>query len=443
MSWRDEYESRLTGPEEAARLVRRGDTIFTPIGGDAYTVMPALMARAIELGREVRIRACAPSAAQEWFSGDLSRLGFDLNLEIYGGPNGRAALAERRADYYPELFSNQFNLHDRRGPREPIDVFVTHCAPPHPDGYVHFGGQTWHKGDFVRRARTSILEVCPWLPDVRTTERLHVSEVAAFVPTETQERPPPPSEPPPPEAEAIAAHVRDLVEDGDTIQIGAGRTSLHLADLGAFEGRRDLGWHSEVTPRGALRLMMEGAINSSRKSEDRGLHVTTSVTPWTLDEQRWIERERLLETRPVAEVNSIPAVARQRRMTSINNALLVDLTGQICAESIGPVVYHGTGGQPEFHVGAFIAPGGKAITVLPSAARGGEVSRIAAAVTDGSFVTVPRSFADLVVTEHGVARLAGRSQRQRAAELIAVAHPGHRGALRAAARTWFGPAAAG
>ena len=128
-------------------------------------------------------------------------------------------------------------------------------------------------------------------------------------------------------------------------------------------------------------------------------------------------------------------------MTSINNALSVDLTGQICAESLGTTVYHGTGGQPEFHIGAFIAPEGKAITVLPSTARGGELSRIVSRVADGSYVTIPRSFADYVVTEHGVARLAGKSQRQRAEELIAVAHPDHRGELRAAARRQYYPAA--
>lgn len=439
MGWREEYEARLISPGEAAQLVQRGNTLYTPIGGDAFSVMPALIARISELDREVRIRACAPSAEQVWFGDDLAALGFDINLEVYAGPGGRAALESLRADYYPQLFSTQFLHYDNRGSHEPIDVFMANCAPPDENGYIHFGGVPWHKGDFARRASTSILEVCPWLPNVRTTERLHVTEISAFVLTDKAERPPPPDRNYPPEAPTIAGYVNEIIEDGDTVQIGAGRTSIFLGDLGVFDGKRDLGWHSEVTPHAVLELMMAGVINSSRKSIEPGLHVTTSVAPWTEEEARWLEHGPL-ETRSVREVNQIPVVAQQRRMTSINNALSVDLTGQICAESLGTTVYHGTGGQPEFHIGAFTAPEGKAITVLPSTAQGGAVSRIVASVTDGSYVTIPRSFADHVVTEHGVARLAGKSQRQRAEELIAVAHPDYRGELRAAALRQFYPA---
>ena len=123
---------------------------------------------------------------------------------------------------------------------------MANCAPPDDDGYIHFGGVPWHKGDFVRRARTSILEVCPWLPNVRTTERLHVTEVSAFVLTETTERPPPPPREHPPEAVTSQRHPRGRRHDPDR----AGRTSVFLGDLGAFDGKRDLGWHS-VAARGA------------------------------------------------------------------------------------------------------------------------------------------------------------------------------------------------
>ena len=126
-------------------------------------------------------------------------------------------------------------------------------------------------------------------------------------------------------------------------------------------------------------------------------------------------------------------------MCSINNAFTVDLTGQICSESLGTTTYNGTGGQSEFHIGAALANGGQAITVLPSSTKDGTVTRIVGAVTDGQYVTVPRTFADYVVTEFGIARLAGKSQRQRAEELIAIAHPDHRGDLRAQLRSRFFP----
>lgn len=439
MAWRDEYEQKLMSFADAAKLIRAGNIVYTPIGGDARSFMPAVFSRIAELEFNVRVRACAPQA-QDWFLPEYWSLPIEFSVEIFGGNLSRPALAARRADFYPQLFSNQFNLYDsRRDDQEPIDVFIAHCTPPDEDGYITFGGLPWHKGDFTRRADRTILEVSPWLPNVRTTERVHVSEVAAFVMTELTQRPPVAITVPPPETVTIAGYVNEIVQDGDTCQIGAGRTATHLVPSGAFEGKRDLGWHSEITPLGVVPLMMSGVINNSRKTVDTGIGVTTTVNPRSDEEHDWLEQSGLLETRPVREVNSIVNVAAQERMCSINNAFSVDLTGQICAESLGTVVYNGTGGQPEFHIGAFIAPKGKAITVTPSAAADGLVSRILPRIEDGQYVTVPRSFADYVVTEHGIARLAGRSQRQRAENLIAIAHPDHRGELRKARQVLFFP----
>ncbi len=439
MAWRDEYEQKLMSFADAAKLIRAGNIVYTPIGGDARSFMPAVFSRIAEIEFNVRVRACAPQA-QDWFLPEYWSLPIEFSVEIFGGNLSRSALAARRADFYPQLFSNQFNLYDsRRDDQEPIDVFIAHCTPPDEDGYITFGGLPWHKGDFTRRADRTILEVSPWLPNVRTTERVHVSEVAAFVMTELTQRPPVAITVPPPETVTIAGYVNEIVQDGDTCQIGAGRTATHLVPSGAFEGKRDLGWHSEITPLGVVPLMMSGVINNSRKTVDTGIGVTTTVNPRSDEEHDWLEQSGLLETRPVREVNSIVNVAAQERMCSINNAFSVDLTGQICAESLGTVVYNGTGGQPEFHIGAFIAPKGKAITVTPSAAADGLVSRILPRIEDGQYVTVPRSFADYVVTEHGIARLAGRSQRQRAENLIAIAHPDHRGELRKARQVLFFP----
>jgi len=419
-AWRDEYDRKLLSFADAAQLIQAGDIIYTPIGGDARSFLPSVFARIAALDFNVRVRACAPQG-QDWFLPEYWDLPFEMSVEIFGGALSRAALAAKRADFYPQLFSNQFNLYDSRGEdQEPIDVFTTACTPPDDEGYVTFGGMPWHKGDFTRRADRTILEVSPWLPNVRTTEKIHVSQVAAFVHT-------------------IAGYVNEIVQDGDTCQIGAGRTATHLVPSGAFEGKRDLGWHSEITPLGVVPLMMSGLINNSRKTVDRGLGVTTTVSPRSDEEKEWLEQSGLLDTRPVREVNSIINVAAQERMCSINNAFSVDLTGQICSESLGTTVYNGTGGQPEFHIGAFIAPKGKAITVTPSAAADGLVSRILPRIEDGQFVTVTRSFADYVVTEYGIARLAGRSQRQRADNLIAIAHPDHRGELQRARQLQFFP----
>lgn len=439
--WREEYERRRKSFDEAAALIGRGSIVHTPIGGDARSFMSAVLQRVMELDYQVTIHACSPTPAQEWFSDAYATLPFDLRTEIYVGNTGRVALEAKRADFYSNLFSNQFNVWDHRpDAREPIDVFLTQCTAPDADGYVNFGGSPWQKGDFARRARISIFEVWPFLPNVPTTERMHVSEVSAFVDTLLTETPPVAETAPPPEARIIVGHVSEILRDGDTVQIGAGRTATHLVPLGLFEGKHDLGWQSEITPRGVVPLMMAGVVNSSRKSVDRGLHVTTTVSPRTPEEFEWLERSGKIETRAVREVNSILEVAKQERMCAINNAFAVDLTGQICSESLGTTTYNGTGGQPEFHIGAVLAKGGKAITVLPSSTKDGQITRIIPAVLDGQFVTVPRAFADYVVTEFGIARLAGKSQRQRAEELIAIAHPDHRGDLRAQLRSRFYPA---
>jgi 4-hydroxybutyrate CoA-transferase len=440
-AWQDEYRARMRSAEDAAALIHPGDTLYTPIGGDAETLLHALLPRVIELNEPIKIRACSPRLAHDWFADDFAWLNIELGIEIFAGTVGRGALQSLRSDYTPNLFSTQFKIYDdRRGYVEPIDVFATACTPPDAEGYVDFGGLPWHKGDFVRRARTAILEVVPWLPRCRTTERVHVTEVTAFLETAILERPRLVRRDPPEEAVAVAGFVNQIIEDGDTIQIGAGRTATFVAAGGAFEGKHDLGWHSEITPSNVLPWMMDGTINSSRKTLDRGLAVTTSVNPDTPETDEWVANSGLIETRPVREVNAIPIIAAQERMCSINNAFQVDLTGQICSESRGTTVYNGTGGQPEFHIGAFIAPGGKAITVLPSTFEGGQRSRLVPLIDDGSFVTVPRSFADYVVTERGIARLAGKSQRQRAEELIAIAHPDHQAELRRARQRQFFPA---
>ena len=444
MTWQETYSNRLLAIEEAAQLVQAGDTIWSSIGGDARSVMPAVMARIVELGMDVRLISCSPTPAQEWFLDDYAALGFDLASQIYAGPTARAALEGHRADWYPSLFSNSFNVWDYRQEHlPPMDVFMTNVTPPDRDGYVTFGGMPWQKGDFARRARTTIMEVVPWFPNVPTTERLHVSEITALVETTLPEDPmiaqqatwPGPT----PETEDVAGWIREIVQDGDTIQIGTGRTTNSLALVGAFEGKRDLGWHSEITPRGVIGLMMDGTFNGSRKSYDTGLHVATTINARTPEEFEWLDRDPPVETRSVTRVNHIVNIGRHERMVSINNAFQIDLTAQVAAESRQDRIYNGTGGQPEFHIGAAIAPGGKAITVLPSTAAGGTISRIVPHVNDGSYITVPRHFADYVVTELGIARLGGKSERQRAQELTAIAHPDFRSELHRAAQLTFYP----
>ncbi len=438
MSWQDEFRAKSMTPEEAAQLLRAGDVLRSGIGADARSMLPALFNRVVELGMNVKIIACSPSPSQEWFNDEYADLGFDLSSEVFAGATARQALVANRADWYPGLFSNMMNVWDRDAEsREPADYFHCSVTPPDENGYMGTGGLAWHKADWIERSRVSVVEVCPFLPDV-PGERIHVSQVTAIIETALDGLPLL-ERVSTKESQIVAGFVNEIIQDGDTCQIGAGRTATHLPEGGAFAGKKDLGWHSEITPPGVVQLMMEGVFNSSRKSYDVGLHVTASVNGRTPEHWAWLNENPPLEGRRVSSVNHILNIAKHDHFTSINNAFQVDLTGQIYAESIGTSIYNGTGGQTEFHIGAALSNGGKAITVLPSTATGGTITRILPYATDGAFVTVPRTFADYVVTENGIARLGGRSQRQRAENLIAIAHPDHRGELRKAAQTIFYP----
>jgi 4-hydroxybutyrate CoA-transferase len=245
--------------------------------------------------------------------------------------------------------------------------------------------------------------------------------------------------PPPEEFKPIAGYLSELIEDGVTIQIGVGDPSSQMPRLGAFERKHDLGLHTEMVAPGIAKLVDAGVINGRRKSIHRGKAVAIAWSGSDPDDLRIIDDNPAFELYDPEYLLRPATIAANYRQTSINNAITVDLTGQINAETvIGARMMNGTGGQPETHIGAFLCPGGRAITLLPSTAVGGAISRIVPQLEAGALVTVPRYLADTVVTEYGIARLLGKNHRERAAELIAVAHPDHRSELREAAVRLFG-----
>jgi hypothetical protein len=222
-----------------------------------------------------------------------------------------------------------------------------------------------------------------------------------------------------------AGYLSELVRDGDTIQVGAGAITNAVVHAGTFDGKRDLGWHSEATIGGIIDLMREGVINGARKSVDPGIAVATGYAGGP-------------EHMEYVRLNPFRVIASQDNMVAINVAMLVDLTGQIAADSLGHEMIGGTGGQLEFAVGALNAKNGRSITVLKSTALGREASSIVDTLPAGTVVTVPRLFADTVVTEFGIALLWGRTVRERALELIGIAHPRFREALQTKAQQLWG-----
>jgi 4-hydroxybutyrate CoA-transferase len=479
MDWREEYKRRLTTAAEAVKVVNKGDLVVIPIGGPR--VLPRALFDRCRDGVDIDLRLSAPRSDPGWLQEGWQET-FRLQFEVFVGDFARPVIDENRGTYLPNLFSLAHKpLDDGRPEARRPDVFLTSVTPPDDEGYVTFGPHNWAKRSYVLRSRHAIAEVDAGLRRVCGDNRLHVSEFDHFVeipPLEisqpmidawlsrvddetlkaeyqaiVDELPDlerlvmigpvmtrvPPDEvrrylglaDPPEVAQTIAGHVGEVLPDGATIQIGIGDPSMYLARAGAFEGKRDLGIHTEMSAPGLARLVREGVITGARKT----LHPHKAVAAaWSGSDE---EDLAIIEDNPAFEVYDpeyildLRTLAQVDNFHSINNALSVDLIGQINSESVfGPRLVNGSGGQPEAQIGAAISRGGRAITLLPSTALEGGVSRIVAHHEAGSIVTIPRFFADTIVTEHGVARLMGKTHRERARELIAVAHPDFRAELK-------------
>ena len=485
MDWREEYKRRLASAEDAMKLVKAGDLVMIPIAGPR--VLPgALFRHCTENGVAIDLRVAAPLTDPGWYRAGHEET-FRLEFELFIGDFARPAMDEGRATYLPNLFSLNFKDIDEKRPEgRTVDVFLVSVTPPDEHGYVSFGAHNWNKRSHTRRARTVVAEVDAGLRPVCGDNIVHVSEIDAFV-----EIPPvqitrglveawlrrveddsareaymgivdelgedldrlivvgpvmtrlPAAQvrrvlglaQPPEDARTIAGHVRELVPDGATIQIGAGEPSMYLALAGAFEGKRDLGLHTEMAAPGIARLVECGVINGARKTLHPNLAIASAWSGSDIEDLKIVTNNPKFEVRDPECVLDVRTIAQNDNFYAMNNALSVDLTGQINAESVfGSRMINGTGGQPEFQIGAALSRGGRGITLLPSTALDGAVSRVVAQHEAGSMITVPRYFADTVVTEYGIARLWGKNHRQRAQELIVVAHPDFRAELKQAAK---------
>ena len=237
----------------------------------------------------------------------------------------------------------------------------------------------------------------------------------------------------------ISQYVSSLIKDGDTLEIGVGGTAEWLLRLGTFNDKHDLGWFSENTPPGVVDLVRKGIMTGKRKTIHKGKAVATACGGSSKEDMAFINMNPLFELYSSDYILNSSVIAGNDNMVAINSALMIDLTGQIAAESIGPRMVSGTGGQLAFAIGASLSKGGRSIVVLNSTARGEAISRIVSTLEPGTVVTVPRTLAVLIVTEYVISRLKGKTQRQRAEELIAIAHPNFRDNLKKEARRLFWP----
>jgi acyl-CoA hydrolase len=436
MDWRERYADKLTTPEDAVSLVCDGDRVVI---GMHYQTPLALCRALAARGRELQNVEIENSIATfiSWWDGDEPN-NFAVR-SFFLQASDRPAMRKGLLDYViaPPTRSDASYWLDRTP-----DAFLVSISPPDDDGWCSFGMSVWGAPEVAREATHVIGEVNGRFIRTGGDNRVHISRFEKLVeaPREWKFL----RRAPPTEAESgIAAVIcsvvgSEIVQDGDTIQMGTGTVSAALAPFLAH--RCDLGVHSELIFGGIPALVDAGVVNGSRKTLHPGKVVGASFGPLTADEFAAVDGDPRYELYCMSHTNDIAVIAANDSMCVINNALMVDLTGQINGETIGPRIYSGTGGALAFAIGALHAKNGRSVTVLPSTSivDGERRSRIMPMFPQGSAVTVPRGYADIIVTEYGVARLKHKTLRQRIDELIAIAHPDFRAEMRADARRLYG-----
>ncbi len=425
MGWPDHYNSRTVPLEDAVFHVKSGDRVVITLGEEPRLLSSALQARAGEV-QDVTILCAGPANELGWFDPGVAD-SFNVQVQNSYRYTYRPFLEDGRAEYMPALFTLMFNNFRERGLEDHRpDVFFTVVSPPDQNGFCSFGHSLWNKRSYASAARLVIAEVDPRTFRTFGTNSIHVSDIDFFILNPDTSPVLYHSIPPPDDiVREIARHANILLRDGDTIQIGWGRVGMSLPKAGLFDNKSDLGIHSEVATPGMLPLVEEGVINGSRKTLNRGIAVTSALAGAGEEMDLAADNPRV-EVRDVDYTNDLRVISAHDNMVAFNGAASVDLTGQINVESAqGPRPINGPGGQQEFVIGALNSRGGRSITVLRSTTPDGN-PRILHQFDAGASVTIPRTLADYVVTEYGVAALLGKTNTQRAQALINIAHPDHR-----------------
>ena len=417
---------RIVSPAEAVADIESGQQVYVHCAAAAPSVLlDALVERAPEL-RDVGMihlhtEGPGPHLAPEMAPHFRHRA-------LFVGPNARAAVNEGRADYVPVFLSEVPQLFERGA--LPLDVVLVNATPPDAHGFCSLGVSVEAMHAAIRSARTVIVQLNRAMPRTLGESFIHVDEIDLAVEVDL----PPYQHVRGPIGDVerrIGQHVAELIPDGATLQLGIG--AIPAATALALRGHRDLGIHTEMFTDAVVDLVEAGVITGARKERNRGKIVTAFMmgTPRLYE---FAHDNPMVEMRSVDFTNDTHVIRSFATMTAINSAIEVDLTGQVVADSIGPRVYSGVGGQMDFVRGAALAARGRAIIALPSTAAGGTVSRITPTLAPGAGVVTTRAHVRTVVTEWGVAELFGRSLRERAAALIGIAHPDHRDRLRCEAR---------
>ena len=415
MSWLDQYKTKVVSLAEAVSVVKSNDRIF--ISGNAAT--PTLLTGGIAQ-RKNDLRNVEVNHILMLGDDPLSKPGMEQHFRhnsLFVGAADREAITEGRSDYVPVHLSEIPSLFTDR--IIPLDIAFVHLSPPDEHGFMSFGVECAASKAAAESATIVVAQVNDCMPRTLGDAFIHFSKVHKVV--ECSEPLITLKEGGSSELEQkIAAHIAGLVEDGSTLQLGIG--GIPDAVLSLLDGKKDLGIHTEMVSDGVVKAIDRGIITNQKKT----LHAGKVIATFVLGSEKlyqYVHNNPLFELHPCSYTNNPFVIAQNVKMAAINSAIEVDITGQVCSDSIGSRIYSGFGGQVDFIRGAGYSKGGKPIIALPATAKNGEMSRIVTQLKPGAGVVTTRADVHYVVTEFGVASLHGKNLRQRAEALIAIAHP--------------------
>jgi len=419
---RESYPDKFAPEAQIFSNIHRGDHIFVGTGCAEPQYLVNALIKYVESQPKALVDA---EVIHVWtlgvapYTSEKFRQNFRHN-SFFIGRSTRDAVNKGIADYTPVFLSHVPDLF-RRG-LVPIDVSLVQTSLPDAHGYMNLGVGVDIVKAAVECAKLVIVQANSNMPRVHGDGFLHVRDIDFIVPCDEpllQYQDSAPNE----IVERIGKHVASLIQDGDTIQVGYG--SIPNAILDSLRNKKNLGVHTELLSDGIIKLMRMGAINNSKKTINRGKSIATFCMG-NSETYGYIHDNPSIEFRVIDYTNNPLVIAQHENMTAINSALEIDLTGQATSESIGRMFYSGIGGQADFMRGAVLAHGGKTILAMPSTAERGEITRIVPFLKEGAGITLTRGDIHYVVTEYGIAYLHGKNIRERAMQLIAIAHPDFR-----------------
>ncbi len=415
MNWVYQYKDKLTTPEKAVSVVKSNDKIF--ISGNAATpfaLLEALAARKNEL-QNVEINHVL-LVGNDPFS-EPGMEGHFRHNSLFVGPADRQAINEGRSDYVPVFLFEIPALFAKK--IISLDVAIVQVSPPDEHGFMSFGVESLTTKAAAESAKYVIAQVNENMPRTLGDSFIHVSRFHNFVEI-SSDLPELPRKLPTEVESKIGKHVASLVEDNSTLQLGIG--GIPDAVLQSLMDKHDLGVHTEMVSDGIVKLVEAGIITNAKKTIHRGKIIATFIFG-SKQLYSFVDNNPLFEVHPCDYTNDPFIIAQNDKMVAINSAIEVDITGQVCSDSIGTKIYSGFGGQLDFIRGAAYSKGGKPIIALPSTAKKNTVSRIVANLKRGAGVVTSRGDVHYIVTEYGIAELHGKNIRQRARALIDIAHP--------------------